>query len=68
MRISSYAKPTATDADKRDKGWFFVPQSKRNAKGGRSLIKARLTSGWLKNYVRGKWDAITISYDYIMKG
>jgi len=51
-----------------DNGRFFVPQSKRNAKGGSALIKARLTSGWLKNYVRGKWDAITISYDYIMKG
>jgi hypothetical protein len=30
--------------------------------------KARIASGWLKTYVRGKWDAITINFDYILKG
>lgn len=33
-----------------------------------AVKKARIASEWLKAYVRGKWDAVTIGYDYILKG
>lgn len=32
------------------------------------MKRARLKSQWLKNYAQGKWDTMTIRFDYIMKG
>lgn len=32
------------------------------------MKKARLESQWFKEYVKGRWDTVTIKHDYILKG